>query len=159
MDPYCKVLNLKRLKLESLLILTKKLKEATENEDLKRIAHFMDERQVLMSDIDVLDRKIFEVKGSARILGNYPVDDVKNIIRKLTDVIKSLVNQITIIDHRVLNLLNQSKIFLSAILSQSRTPRMGKRMMGPLIRTPTAKAVQNSRDVRKVCRNFWPDVT
>jgi len=100
MDSYCKVLNQKLLKLESLLVFTQQLREAADNADLTRIDHLMNERQVLMNSIDALDHELS--------LANRP-DAGEAKASELFDAIKRIIDQIKNINDKALEVLNQSK--------------------------------------------------
>lgn len=118
MGSYCRVLNQKLMKLESLLIFTQELREATDSADLTRIDHLMNERQVLMNDIDALDLGLSKI--------NRP-DPVETKASELFDEIKRIIDQIKSIDDNALEVLNQSKNAVQQAILTLHQERKAKR--------------------------------
>jgi hypothetical protein len=107
MDSYSEGLIQKRQKMQRLLILTQQLRKAADKMDLAKIDNLMNERQVLMGDIDALGRVLSQVDRSDRHSVNCRMTLAK--ADDLRDEIDTIVNQILIIDEEMLGKFNQSK--------------------------------------------------
>jgi hypothetical protein len=107
MDSYSEGLIQKRQKMQRLWILTQQLRKAADKMDLAKIDNLMNERQVLMGDIDALGRVLSQVDRSDRHSVNCRMTIAK--ADDLRDEIDTIVNQILIIDEEMLGKLNQSK--------------------------------------------------
>lgn len=127
MDACCKDLIQKQRKMQSLLTLAQQMKEAVDNADLGKIDHLINERQVLMNDIDALDRMISQASQSHRNSGQNRTSSGKTGSIEIHDAIKILIDQIRAVDNETLEILNLSKNAVQKQITALRQERNVKR--------------------------------